>query len=209
MMEQNVITFKQDFYKIIRDKKIAQYFYDENYMMLIRALRKGPMTIEEIMGMYEKEDNEKALKTVYRYIKALQEVGLVVEAGKKIITDEYNKNKSITIFMRSAKVYVDFTTREEDAKKDMLSFAKALAITLKPFFRDKKLNIEKLREVITQIFYDGQEIFADNYKEYEQELTELIDDFDYMDINMFLNTFGWIAMILKYDVKKMITDCYT
>ena len=101
MEVQDVITYNQKIVSYIKDKDIAQYFYDKDYGLLLQFLRSGPKTIKEIENAYSSAENEKSDKTIYRYIKDLTEHGLVVEAGKRIYTDEQNKNKTSTIFMRN------------------------------------------------------------------------------------------------------------
>lgn len=113
---QDVITFTPERIKIVRDKKEIETLYDPNHGPIIRALRKGPMTVRELEKAYEKEAKDKedleakTDKTIYRYLKELKAANLVVEAGKRVVI---GKTATESLFSRTAEAFIAHGTDEE------------------------------------------------------------------------------------------------
>ena len=59
MEVQDVITFKPERAKVIKDPKIIDTLKDPNHWPILKALRKGPMTIREL---------EKEIQTAFRLL---------------------------------------------------------------------------------------------------------------------------------------------
>ena len=105
----DAITFTPDRVKIIREKDEIKTLYDPNHGPIIRALRKGPMTVRELEEAYKKEAKTKedleakTDKTIYRYLKDLKKANLVVEAGKRV---KIGKTATESLFSRTAEAFV-------------------------------------------------------------------------------------------------------
>lgn len=106
---QDVLTFHPQPVKIIRDEKIAKLLKEEAYYLIVKVLRKGPKTVREIEKAYRTEAEEcstcepKSDKTIYRYLKVLEEAALVVPAGQRVVI---GKTATETLFSRTARIFL-------------------------------------------------------------------------------------------------------
>ncbi|NHJ88036.1 MAG: hypothetical protein FK734_21405 [Asgard group archaeon] len=210
MQVQDVITYNQKVTKSITDKEIAKYFYDNDYGILLRFLRTGPKTIKEIEEYYKLEENEKSDKTIYRYIGTLTEAGLVIEAGKRIYTDDEFKNKSLTIYMRTAKVFNDLTkemrgdrTKEKKFKTDYEAFKILIDIS----DENKTFNEEGIAKIIKKVYIEGIDLASSLMEKVDEKIFSLLEGYDFGDVNDFILNTAWLLMIHKYDFKKILDEC--
>ncbi|MHA1441701.1 MAG: hypothetical protein ACTSPK_07570 [Candidatus Heimdallarchaeota archaeon] len=208
MEVQDVITYNQKIVSYIKDTVVAQYFYDKDYGILLQFLRSGPKTLKEIEAAYQAADNEKSDKTIYRYIKDLTENSLVVEAGKRIFTDEQNKNKTVTIFMRTAKVFYDHTktwkTHEETKDKDekMNKIYNALKILLESKYEGKEFSVEYLSKIYNTIYNEGDELALETIEKTSDEVFNLLEHLDYSDLSEFLLNINWFLLVFDEKFRK-------
>ena len=210
MQVQDVVTYQQKITHNITDKEVAQYFYDKDYGILLTFLRTGPKTIKEIEEEYTEKGNEKSDKTIYRYIKTLEEAGLVVEGGKRIYTDEQHKNKSLSIYVRTAKVFIDQTEEmqaKDEKKKKAKDTYQTYKILLDYLDEDKTFTVECVEEILNRIYQEGQDRVSELIEKADDKLFELLKDHTFSDINDIMLNLAWIIMIYKEDFKKILTDC--
>jgi len=205
---QDVITYNQKIVSYIKDTEIAQYFYDKDFGLLLQFLRSGPKTLKEIEDAYKTADNEKSDKTIYRYIKDLTENGLVVEAGKRIFTDEQNKNKTVTIYMRTAKVFFDHTktwkTNEKTKDKDekMNKIYNALKILLESLYEGKEFSVEYISKIYNKIYNEGDELALETIEKTGDEVFNLLEHLDYNDLNEFILNLNWFLLVFDEKFRK-------
>lgn len=205
---QDVITYNQKIVSYIKDTEKAQYFYDKDYGLLLQILRSGPKTLKEIEDAYKAANNEKSDKTIYRYIKDLTESGLVVEAGKRIFTDEQNKNKTVTIFMRTAKVFFDHTkswkTHEQTKDKDekMNDIFSALKILLETLYVDKEFSIDYISTIYNKIYNEGDELALETIDKAGDKVFNLLEHLDYNDLNEFILNLNWFLLVFNEKFRK-------
>lgn len=213
MRSQDVITYKQEFFKNLSDKASAKLLHDKNYCIMLKALRKGPMTIDEILDRYASENNEKALKTIYRYIKVLQDAKLVVEAGKRIVTDKNNKNKSITLYSRTARLFNDTSKNHSDSISDedremIAKGDKVLALFLSKLYDGKMPDMKKLAEFYTKVYSRGQEFITKYYDQLGIDVFEQIENYDFIQVDELVRLVMFLAMTKKHDLKKELDECF-
>lgn len=212
MKIQDVITYNQKITANITDKEIAKYFYDQDYGILLKFLRTGPKTIKEIEEAYRLVDNEKSDKTIYRYIKDLSEKGLVVEAGQRIFTDEEHRNKSVKIYMRTAKVFHDNSgamkgESEVEKTKEKKAYYRAYKILLDLLEEDKDFTEECIEGIIDKIYLEGQKLATQLIEKSGDEVFQLLAEYDFTEVNEFIMNLAWIIMIYKKDFKNKLTTC--
>lgn len=105
---QDIIDFKPAILKVLSDDKTHKVLANPNHEVIIPILRKGPMTVQEITKAFneisKKSDviEEKSDKTIYRYLKTLEEVGVVVAAGQRVVM---GKTATEKLYMRTARVF--------------------------------------------------------------------------------------------------------
>ncbi len=87
--------------KLIRNElKTLEILKDQNHYPILKILKKEPMTVKELENAYEEETSKrKSNKTIYRYLKTLEDANLVIPAGQLVIT---GKTATETIYARSA-----------------------------------------------------------------------------------------------------------
>lgn len=210
MQVQDVITYKQKIIQNITDKEVAHYFYDNDYGILLQFLRTGPKTIKDIEDEYKRQGNVKSDKTIYRYIKTLQENELVVEAGKRIFTDEEHRNKSLSIYMRTAKVFIDDTKdmgADEKKKKEVRKIAEAYKLLMDALEEEHDFTVDSIEEIIRKVSIEGQELAVDLMDKADEEIFELLKDYSFAGVNDFLLNLQWFIMLHKSDLKSKLTKC--
>ena len=105
---QDIIDYKPAILKVLKDEKSLKLLENPNCEMMIPILRKGPMTVQEITKAFnEIADNSssietKSAKSIYRYLKALEEVGVVATAGQRLVM---GKTATEKLYTRTARVF--------------------------------------------------------------------------------------------------------
>ncbi|NHJ85641.1 MAG: hypothetical protein FK734_09280 [Asgard group archaeon] len=210
MKSQDVITYNQLFLKNVTDVNVAKYFYDENYLTILKLLRNGPATIDDMDEAYKQSNNPKSNKTLYRYIKTLEEDGLIVEAGKRIITDDNNKNRSVTIYMRTAKVFMDFThlTDSKIISDTRNKQYNTMKLILEKAIEDKEIIIEKFSKFIVNIYSKGLNQLEEITEKHKINLLELLGDCEFFEISNFIDDIVWLILLVSSDIKSDLLDCF-
>jgi hypothetical protein len=217
---QDIITQKPEAIKIIRDEKVEiekggktetisvmSIILDPNHFPIIKALRKGPMTVRELKLQYEKtasesdEVEEKSDKSIYRYLKVLEKADLVVPAGQRVVL---GKTATETLFVRTARVFLLHGEKEE--KDD--SGAKRIAELLGRI-QGKKPNIKCLVELMTNWKKTSQKYITQLVEGADEETLELITTGKFEKIDDLLYTIGLLSWILNTpDIHDMISKCF-
>ncbi len=140
---RDLIDYKPVLLKVIEEESVLEILEDANLFPVATLLRKGPMTVQEIVDVYNQPKNDieakkkaegkryqtifgvtsKSDKTIYRYLNTLEEVGVVVHGGQRISEKSVksstdNKTRVITekLYMRSAHIF-ERKNREWMSKK--------------------------------------------------------------------------------------------
>ena len=119
MESQDVVTYRQKVIRVITDEETGNNFQDENLMLVLKFLRKGPMTIQDLEAAFRTAGYEKSEKTIYRYLHKLVQAGLVAKAGKRITSIQEDNLTSQTLYSRSAKVFFENYSKEEKEKPEV------------------------------------------------------------------------------------------
>lgn len=188
---------------------MADYFYDENYWTLLRAVRSKPKTVDEIVDFYESEGNPKSLMTVYRYIRELIKADLLVEAGKRIITDEENRNKTLTLYCTTAQLYYDAAVREKKfhEKHSIRSRELEIYCMLLKMLTGKEASRDCVNSVIDSVYEKGRKHITKIMEESEKDLNKYLADFGLMMTNTLIVHIGWMSLILDEEIRKKILEC--
>jgi hypothetical protein len=105
---QDVVNYKPAFLKVISDEKALKALMDPNYEKIMAILRKKPKTVQEITVDFNKKaeichlTKPRANKTIYRYLKALEELELVIPAGQRVVV---GKTASENLYTRTARIF--------------------------------------------------------------------------------------------------------
>lgn len=180
---QDVITYTPERIKIISDRKIIDIMRDPNHMPIIKALRKGPMTVRELEKAYAKEakDSEeveaKSDKTIYRYLKVLEKAGAVVPAGQRVVI---GKTATETLFSRSAEIFMTLATETDywdcDEGKDL---AKKIAPMLSKVYGDRKIDVSCLTKFMNHLEKENSKQLLGLFEGADEEMVDLITSIDW------------------------------
>jgi hypothetical protein len=190
----------------IKDKEVSKYFYDKDYGILLTFLRTGPKTIKEIEEAYAAAGNEKSDKTLYRYIRTLEEVGLAAEAGKRIFTDEENRNKSVSIFMRTAKVFFDDTQDIAQTKASQRKLLQAYKLLLDQADENKTFTNECIESIMDKVS-KGEKLAIEFIQNSEENVFGLLEGKDFSEVNQFISNISWLLTIYNEDLKELLKSC--
>ena len=112
---QDVITYKPQILEIYSRDLIP--VYKENHTIISGLKREKELlylTVKEIHEFYKDEEGEysKSLKTVYRYLEKMKEVGYIVEGGRRV-----TENKRNTEFLYCLKAELIFFEDEPEDER--------------------------------------------------------------------------------------------
>ncbi|MHA2099507.1 MAG: winged helix-turn-helix domain-containing protein [Candidatus Kariarchaeaceae archaeon] len=182
---RRIIYFQPTFMKFIKDHEITELIKDKNHYPIIKLLNKQPMTVKELEEAYEEyTGKKKSNKTIYRYLKSLENAGLVRPAGNLVTT---GKTATETIFSRTAMAFYSIDEKDdwwntESARK----IAVNVGILLKPLFGNKKCDTVKMIDVLKEYSKNTENQLQTLVTEVEEEITETIRECNLDEINYVL-----------------------
>ncbi|MFX1511753.1 MAG: winged helix-turn-helix domain-containing protein [Promethearchaeota archaeon] len=153
---QDIVTKKPIAFKFIWDKDTDKLLDDPNYFPIIKVLRKGPMTFKELERAYNKEAEPKSVKTLYRYLKKLEELDIVIPVGQRVVI---GKKVTETLYGRTAGAF--FSPGEKgswwksEKGKDL---ARQLGILVSKATNKKAPSPDCLQEIIIRFVREKQAI---------------------------------------------------
>jgi predicted transcriptional regulator len=193
---KDIIEFKPALMKVIQDEDTAKMVMDDLYFPILVVLRNGPMTVKEIEEKYnEIAKNKKSDKTIYRYLKTLQDHDLIKAAGQRVVL---GKTATETLFARSAYAiylrneHADFWEGEEGNR-----LSAVLANALSPILPNKKINNEKLLEFLRNLSLNRIDMLKNLLEQADEELLDGISDFDWRRFTAFYDLAGLFAVLLR------------
>ncbi|NHK30713.1 MAG: hypothetical protein FK730_05135 [Asgard group archaeon] len=207
MTSQDVITYKQERIIFIKDEVQKKLFDDHNLRLVLKFLRKGPMTISDLIVAFKKHGEKKSDKSIYRYLQQLIKAKLIAKAGKRISTRDENDLVSETLFMRTAQAFIT-----KQALSDMESEApifEALFLLIKQLYSDKTGNLDEFKELIKAIDEDRDKYTADLFINADEETNEIISELEGNNIFYSLDYASWLATMLKYDLKNELDNLFS
>jgi hypothetical protein len=201
MAHQDVTTFTPERIKIVYDKKINEILLDPNHAPIIKALRKGPMTVRELEEAYataaEKnpELEAKSDKTIYRYLKVLEKAELVVPAGQRVVI---GKTATETLFSRTADVFITGQSEHEywscEAGKDLCD---KIASILSKILGDKEADKGCIVKFMNEFDAMGNKYIVNLVEGADDEMLDLITGIDWAYKDKILSYVSIFAIALE------------
>lgn len=192
----NLINQKPDLMKSIEDEETAKILRDELYFPILKVLREGPMTVKELEEGYNSTAvHPKSDKTIYRYLKTLQDHDLVMSVGQRVV---HGKTATETLFSRTAYAFYIRHEQEDFWKTDeggRLSFA--IGSLLSPVFDGKKPNVTSLQEFFYDLSSKRLKILEEYLDKIDMEVLEDISDLDWTKFTVFYDFGGLLAVLLN------------
>lgn len=173
-----MITYPTPPVKIIREREIIDLFYIPNYYVIIIALRQRPMTIRDLEQAFKEYSAKyggvepKSAKSIYRYVKTLEEAGLVVPAGQRVVA---GKMVNETLFARTGQIFLLFNLKPEwwltaDGKKVATRIGKLLAFS----FKSKPPPVKALQELFVKYETKRQSILEELATKGDKEILSIL-----------------------------------
>ncbi len=215
-------NFKQEGFKIIEGVEAIEFFSDSNYKMVLTILRDKPMSVKEITKKYnqiieekskqlkwtkkEKENRLRTDKTLYRYIKDLLRVGLVVQAGQRVVI-----GRTITeaLFSRSALIfYSDEGSIEWWRSKAGDEVIETTAELLELYLEIPKPSLDCLKGIVTKIVEYNQTEFFNVFENKVERAKKVVYSSEGPEIDRAIRIVDLILTILKSaEYEKELKDC--
>ncbi len=210
---QDAVTRKQILFLEITDKHVLKLFQDANLMRILTFLRSSPlMTVKDLEQAFLEEGNEKSTKSIYRYLKKLEEGNLVIPAGKRVRASPNEKLKTETLYMRTAKIFFPKMEEKEidpETKAHQTAFNEVLGKLLGLHLNKEKINAENLglltKKLKKQMFANSTSLFQSA----DEETANLISTLDWKSVNSLIEILGLLILLVDdLDLKEEIISCF-
>ena len=208
---QNFIEIEPVALKVINDEKVYKMLSDPVYEPIIIVLREGPLTVTELTKKYnafiDKRGTELGLSptvlkkekksemTIYRYLKDLKSVAIVIEAGRCI---EPGKKSTKAIYSRTARMF--YPQLSSNNIKDSENFDKHVDILSEliiMYKTDQKLSKSCLSALMKKLVLFGDTEAASLFEKYSDEISALTKDQSFSQMGKILNHLGTIILMLN------------
>lgn len=210
MTSQEVITYRQKPVKIIRDNKTLEYFKDENLMYVIKFLKNGPMSIQDLEKAFANTGDEKSDKTIYRYLHKLIQAKIVAKAGKRVTSTDEENLASETLYTRTARAFITVMPVDESRDCGLGSECpvwEASRLLLSQIYGNEGDKV-KFAEFANWLDKEKDKIAIDLFENADEETLEKVANLDWEGINYVLQFVGWFAIISKQDIKSKLKDIF-
>ena len=210
---QDAITYKQPFRKEIKEDK-NKIFEDKNLFLVLDSLRENnkPMTVEDLEVSFKKSGEEKSKKSIYRYLKKLEDENLVVQAGKRVYPLK-NKLKTQTLYMRTARIFFPVGKSSYDCilenteQKDKMIELIGLLLSKKI---GKKMNSNQcLKEHILEIRKLQNDLTIKLIDDTDDEIADKLKMLDWKHTQHLLDNIGLLALFCEEkEWYKELSTCF-
>lgn len=198
---QDVLSFKPAAMKIIRDVKTAKILRDPIYFPVVKALRKGPMTVRELEAAYNVLAADsgtcepKSDKTIYRYLKVLEDAELVVPAGQRVVL---GKTATETLFARVARAFLIQAPEtkgegKEKGKRMVLRISKLLGVV----YGNREPDLECCEKFFDEVEKESKALAEHLLAAADEETLELATSGEWEEIDEILGMVTIFGLLLK------------
>jgi hypothetical protein len=198
---QDVLSFKQAPIKIVRDTKTAKILKDPLYFPIVKALRKGPMTVRELEQAYNvlAADSEtcepKSDKTIYRYLKVLENAKLVAPAGQRVVL---GKTATETLFTRTARAFLiqAEATRPADKEKGR-RMVERISKLLSRVYGNREPDLDCCEKFFAEVEKESRALSEQMLASADEETLELAMSGEWEEIDEILGMVTIFGLLLK------------
>ncbi|MFX0170345.1 MAG: hypothetical protein ACFE9L_00335 [Candidatus Hodarchaeota archaeon] len=211
---QDAITYTQDLIKEISDPSTIKLFEDKNLMLVLKFLRtKNSMTVKDLEDSFAEVGEKKSDKTIYRYLKKLEEADLVVPAGKRVFPSDKKKIATQTLYMRTAKIFFPIKTPETEVSEEQHRQHKkkieVIGTMIGNHFQNKLKSADCLDKLITKIYSEKIRLSQKLFQETDAKIASMISELEWNCIFSVLETIGLLVLFDgETDWQKELTNCF-
>ena len=211
MAFRDIITNQQKVVQVFTGEEIEELLSERNHRQVLHFLFKGPLTVEELEIAFEKSGNEKSDKSIYRYLGKLKRAGLVIEAGKRIFSDQANQIKTQTLFARVSKIIfapVKFYEQQEKIEKRSLELVNE--ILKERLGYNDSADLDCLKGKMDIIYKQRNQIMKEFFENVNSDkILTLIQDFEIHELYPVFDFSGCILLFEDHpEFFKELGKCY-
>ncbi|NHJ85930.1 MAG: winged helix-turn-helix transcriptional regulator [Asgard group archaeon] len=211
MLYKDIITNNQKVVQVFTGEEIEKILEDDNHRQILQFLFRGPLTVEELELAYKQSGIIKSDKSIYRYLGRLKKAGLVIEAGKRIFSENENQIKTQTLFSRVAKIIyspVRGITRQTELETKSLEILNIILQEKLGFKSQAEPNcLKNNTKLITRKKNEALSNFFNETK--NERLLSLVEEFDIHELYPVLDLAGWIILYEEHpEIVKEFIKCY-
>jgi len=209
-MSQDIISYKQKIIQIIDDDIMNKMKSEENLYHIIKSLRKGPMTVNELVDKFKEDGIKKSDKSIYRYLKALIEYKLVARAGKRITSHDEKDLQSETIYIRIARIFITDNLKHKEEKlgeKKTKKMFELIYAVLSRKYPDKITSPEGIMNLLYKFDKNKNDLIVDLLENSTETIFQQEAELDWDLVEFFLEYVGWLGLMLEYNVEDEIDKC--
>ncbi|MFX0185452.1 MAG: hypothetical protein ACFE95_20405, partial [Candidatus Hodarchaeota archaeon] len=196
---QDAITYTQDLIKEISDLNTIKLFEDKNLMLVLKFLRtKSSMTVKDLEESFTKVGEKKSDKSIYRYLKKLEEADLVVQAGKRVFPSDKKKIATQTLYMRTAKIFFPIKKPETEVSDEQQQQHKkkieVIGSIIGNHLQTKMSSADCLDNLISKIYSERMRLSQKLFQEADNNVASLISQLEWKCIESVLETVSLLAL---------------
>jgi DNA-binding transcriptional ArsR family regulator len=196
--------------KEISDDNAKKAFLDPNLSQILLILRDSnkPMTVDELEESFKAIDQEKSSKTIYRYLKKLEDAELVVQAGKRVFSRDMKKIRTKTLYMRAAKLFFPIKTSYE-VKRQKKEIVDVIGELIGKASTRKLKSPEKLNDFIADLFIRESELVRKILKNTDEKQANAIANWDIKQRQSAIAIIGRLVLYQdEIDWNKKFEECF-
>jgi len=216
MSHRDIVDFSQVSVKFVEDEEAIKLLTNPMYRPILRILREGVKTAEEIEEEFKTRSEYKevsgktpSLKTIYRHLKALSNADLVIQAGVRILdrTDVDKPPVTQKLFARTAKFfYLSDKSKEALEPEKIQKRVDVLWQILSLDYKLEKSSKERLGDLITNSFTFGIEQSKRLFTEFPDELAEIAGHLPLNELQQVLDDYLTLKILLENtDLRKNLS----
>ncbi|MFX0067126.1 MAG: hypothetical protein ACFFC7_33765, partial [Candidatus Hermodarchaeota archaeon] len=166
--EHNLISKKRELVITTRTENWSRYIRNKRYKPILDSLSNGPLLIDEIREFYQQKalEPQKSASTIYRYLKELIKVGLVIEAGRRVFP---NQSSTKILYDLTASLFIasnpepEFWTTERGTR-----VIKSIGYLVQRYFEGKQPSVLQLSKAYAKFEQDSYNLFYNLMQEIVQ-----------------------------------------
>ena len=214
MSSQDIITYKQKVVKILHNEDVLKTFQDDNLMLVLKFLRKKPMTIQELENSFKRVGIEKSDKTIYRYLSKLIQQKLAAKGGKRVTSKDEDILVNETVYIRTAKAFlfapslIQKKERINETGEEHCTIYDITRLLIGQLFDNTEGSESEFNILLDDINEERNILTTKLFDNASKLILEKMDTLEWADLNAVFNFAGWIAVCAKNNLQERIKKCY-
>jgi len=198
---EDIIRYQPIPIMIIKDEEMNQYLWVWYYSLVVRVMRKRPMTVREIEAAFnkqaekEKYNEPKSDTTIYRYVKTLESVGLIKQAGRRVY---FEGTKTEILYSRTARVFYYINLPDSYWKADAGKiFYERLFLAIRKIYDNHELDKIRFKEFVIKYERAKAKEISTLVSKLDDEALEDITEIEWWEILQVLRYAEFLGVMLN------------